>query len=41
MTWLWTTLIVVGVVMIAVALWPSVKRRNAGAPGKGERPEDQ
>ena len=36
MTWLWTALIVVGVVMIAVAVWPSVKRR-----GPAERPEDQ
>ncbi len=41
MTWLWTALIVVGVVMIAVALWPSIKGRGRPAPGEGERPEDQ
>jgi hypothetical protein len=27
MTWVWTALIVVGVVMIAVALWPSRRSR--------------
>jgi hypothetical protein len=32
MTWVWTALIVVGVVMIAVALWPS--RRGRAAPGE-------
>jgi hypothetical protein len=41
MTWLWTALIVVGVVMIAVALWPSIRGRGRSAPGEGERPEDQ
>jgi hypothetical protein len=43
MTWLWTALIAVGVVMIAVALWPSIRGRGRPASGKGEgeRPEDQ
>jgi hypothetical protein len=36
MTWLWTALIVVGVVMIAVALWPNIRRRGAPAPGEGD-----
>jgi hypothetical protein len=37
MTWLWTALIVVGVVMIAVALWPNIKGRGKGP----DRPDDQ
>jgi hypothetical protein len=41
MTWLWTALIVVGVVMIAVALWPSIRGRGRSAAGESERPEDQ
>ena len=44
MTWLWSALIAVGVVMIAVALWPSRKGSGAAAPGEGdgttERPDD-
>ena len=36
MTWLWTALIVVGVVMIAVALWPNIRGRGAPAPGEGD-----
>ena len=44
MTWVWTALIVVGLVMIVVALWPSVRRRGKTAPGEGaqgaERPDD-
>jgi hypothetical protein len=41
MTWVWAALIAVGVVMIAVALWPS--RRGKAAPGDpedGDRPAD-
>jgi hypothetical protein len=37
MTWLWSALVVVGLVMIAVALWPSVKGRGK----KADRPDDQ
>jgi hypothetical protein len=33
MTWVWTALIAVGVVMIAVALWPSGRKRRD--PGDG------
>ena len=33
MTWVWAALIAVGVVMIAVALWPS---RGGGTPDSGE-----
>ena len=44
MTWLWSALIAVGVVMIAVALWPSRKGGGTPAPGEGdgttERPDD-
>ncbi|HEY0534886.1 MAG TPA: hypothetical protein VGD29_25150 [Actinoplanes sp.] len=39
MTWVWTALIVVGVVMIAVALWPSVKSRREAA-GKSDDPAE-
>jgi hypothetical protein len=36
MTWLWTALIAVGVVMIAVALWPSGRSRaTPGEPADG------
>jgi hypothetical protein len=36
-TWLWTLLIVVGIGMIAVAVWPSVRERFAGPPAaKGD-----
>jgi hypothetical protein len=45
MTWLWTALIVVGVVMIAVALWPSIKGRGpSSGQSSGEstdRPDDR
>ena len=37
MTVLWTALIVVGAVMIAVALWPSIRGRGRPAP-PAERP---
>jgi len=32
MTVLWTALIVVGAVMIAVAVWPSIRGRDRPAP---------
>jgi hypothetical protein len=44
MTWLWTALIVVGVVMIAVALWPNIRSRGAAAPSEpdtSDRPDDR
>jgi hypothetical protein len=34
MTWVWAALIAVGVVMIAVALWPGASRRDAAASGE-------
>jgi len=30
MTWLWTLLIVIGVAMVVVAVWPSVRRGKKG-----------
>lgn len=39
MTWVWTALIVVGVVMIAVALWPIGRRRDAAATGERDTPD--
>jgi hypothetical protein len=41
MTWLWTGLIVVGLVMIAVALWPSKRGQGAATPGDGEQADDR
>jgi hypothetical protein len=42
MTWVWIVLIAVGVVMIAVALWPDARRRGAGRSegDDAERPAD-
>jgi hypothetical protein len=39
MTWVWAALIAVGVVMIAVALWPSRKGRGGAAPAESETAE--
>jgi hypothetical protein len=36
MTWLWTLLIVLGVALIVVAIWPSVVR-----PGRANRTEPE
>jgi hypothetical protein len=36
MTWVWAALIAVGVVMIAVALWPSRRGRGVTAPGESD-----
>jgi hypothetical protein len=44
MTWVWTALIVVGGVMIAVSLWPSRRSRGAATPSDGDdadRPDNQ
>jgi hypothetical protein len=37
MTILWTSLVVIGIGMIAVAVWPSIRSR--GKPEKSEKPE--
>jgi hypothetical protein len=37
MTILWTSLVVIGVAMIAVAVWPSIRSR--GKAEEGEKPE--
>ncbi|WP_275410915.1 hypothetical protein [Paractinoplanes rishiriensis] len=37
MTWVWASLIVIGVVMIAVAVWPS--RRKGKAEPEDHHPE--
>jgi hypothetical protein len=49
MTWLWTSLIVLGIAMIAVAVWPSISSRrksepaesddDRATPGDGPKPE--
>jgi hypothetical protein len=44
MTWVWSALIVVGVVMIALAVWPRGRDRSAATPGEGDgadRPDNQ
>jgi len=42
MTWVWTALIAVGVVMIAVALWPGGRRRAASGEGDdADRPAER
>jgi hypothetical protein len=40
MTWLWTSLIVIGVAMIVVAVWPSIRRRGAPAPTDDDQKPD-
>jgi hypothetical protein len=37
MTVLWTALIVIGVVMIAVAVWPSIRGSRPRDPDKRDR----
>jgi hypothetical protein len=44
MTWVWSALIVVGVVMVVLALWPRGRDRSAATPGEGDgadRPDNQ
>jgi len=40
MTWLWTSLIVIGVAMIVVAVWPSISRRGKGEPVEDDQKPD-
>ena len=39
MTWLWTLLIVIGIAMIVVAVWPSIRGGKAESPQEDENPE--
>jgi hypothetical protein len=38
-TWLWALLIVVGIAMIVVALWPSIRGGKADKPADDQKPE--
>jgi hypothetical protein len=38
MTWLWASLIVIGIVMIAVAVWPG-RRKGGNAEPEDHHPE--
>jgi hypothetical protein len=40
MTWLWTSLIVIGAAMIVVAVWPSIRRRGGPAPADDDQKPD-
>jgi hypothetical protein len=39
MTVLWTALIVIGLLMIALAVWPSFRDRGRPAPTESDEPE--
>jgi hypothetical protein len=40
MTWLWTSLIVIGIAMIVVAVWPSIRGRDKnGSSDEEQKPE--
>ncbi|WP_433376218.1 hypothetical protein ACQPZX_07410 [Actinoplanes sp. CA-142083] len=39
MTWLWALLIVIGLAMIVVAVWPSIRGRKTESPQDDENPE--
>jgi hypothetical protein len=40
-TWLWTLLIVVGIAMIVVAVWPSIRGKTGKPEDKTGKPEDE
>ncbi|MFI5891282.1 hypothetical protein ACIA5D_14350 [Actinoplanes sp. NPDC051513] len=39
MTWLWTLLIVIGIVMIVVAVWPSIRGNKTDETPDDQKPE--